>query len=212
MNYNNKLEYINYLRLKNDLELQKDKNNIGGAYIDKPIANQCDSFNYVEPSKTQLYTIPRGTILYHGSLDRESFNPYNIKLSDDKLVAYFSPNKRLSADYIIGCAIYPIKRGFLHKFRVKKNIEKLLIISSYEKKNHWTLKNIDNSFCSRRHNMQLDGIGFFFPKKFEQAGGANNIAFDAEFAICNPDDCLEYVSTQACSSMRKLSKEYHFSQ
>ena len=44
--------------------------------------------NYMEPSTTSLYNIPRGTIMYHGSLNRESFNPYDIRLGDDKLVAF----------------------------------------------------------------------------------------------------------------------------
>lgn len=175
--------------------------------------------NYAEPSKTTLYSIPRGTILYHGSLNRESFNPYDIRLGDDKLVSFFSPNKRLAADYIVGCALYPTKAGFLHKFRVKKDIEKILIISTYEKQQHWTLKFLEDSFCSRKFKIQLDGIGFFFPRRDEkdfssiQQGNdaPKRLSFDSEFAICNPNEYLEYISTQRCSSMRKLSKDYHFS-
>ena len=175
--------------------------------------------NYMEPSKTSLYNIPRGTIMYHGSLNRESFNPYDIRLGDDKLVSFFSPNKRLAADYIVGCALYPTKAGFLHKFRVKKDIEKILIISTYEKQQHWTLKFLEDSFCSRKFRIQLDGIGFFFPRRDEkdfssiQKGDGNpkRLSFDSEFAICNPNEYLEYISTQRCSSMRKLSKDYHFS-
>lgn len=171
-----------------------------------------EKLNYMEPSKTTLYTIPKGTIIYHGSLNKESFNPFDIRLGDDRLVAYFSPNKKLAADYIIGCALYPTKAGFLHKFRVKKDIEKILIISTYEKQNHWTLRFIEDSFCSRKFRIQLDGIGFFFPKKDELDVDKNEskIAFDSEFAICNPNEYLEYVSTQRCVAMRKLSKEYHF--
>lgn len=175
--------------------------------------------NYAEPSTTSLYSIPRGHILYHGSLSKESFNPYDIRLGDDKLVAFFSPNKRLSADYIVGCALYPTKTGFLHKFRVKKDIEKILIISTYEKQQHWSLKYLEDSFCSRNFRIQLDGIGFFFPRRDEKDFSAiqkgnddmKTIAFDSEFAICNPNEYLEYISTQRCSSMRKLSKDYHFS-
>ena len=175
--------------------------------------------NYMEPSKTSLYNIPRGTIMYHGSLNRESFNPYDIRLGDDKLVAFFSPNKRLAADYIVGCALYPTKAGFLHKFRVKKDIEKILIVSTHEKQAHWTLRFLEDSFCSRKFRIQLDGVGFFFPRRDEKdfvaiKQGMNettNLAFDSEFAICNPNEYLEYVSTQRCVSMRKLNAEYHFS-
>ena len=126
------------------------------------------NLNYMEPSKTTLFTIPKGSLLYHGSLNKESFNPYDIRLGDDKLVSYFSPNKRLAADYIVGCALYPNKAGFLHKFRVKKDIEKILIISTHEKQAHWTLSCIDESFCSRKFRIQLDGIGFFFARRDEK--------------------------------------------
>jgi hypothetical protein len=175
--------------------------------------------NYMEPSKTTLYTIPQGTILYHGSLYKESFNPYDIRLGDDKLVSYFSPNKRLSADYIIGCALYPTKAGFLHKFRVKREIPRIMIVSSFEKQPNWTLRFIEDSFCSRRFRIQLDGIGFFYPRKDESTFTSLNtdpdvpakVTFDSEFAICDPNYFLEYVATQRCVSNRKLSPEYHFS-
>jgi hypothetical protein len=176
-----------------------------------------DKLNYMEPSKTTLYTIPRGTILYHGSLYKESFNPFDIRLNEDKLVSYFSPNKRLAADYIVGCALYPTRSGYLHKFRVKKNIEKIMIVSTFEKKTNWTLSFIEDTFCSRKFRIQLDGIGFFFPRRDEQdlynAGNVQTdpqITFDAEFAICDPNEYLEYISTQRCVSMRKLSVNYHF--
>jgi hypothetical protein len=176
-----------------------------------------DKLNYMEPSKTTLYTIPRGTILYHGSLYKESFNPFDIRLKEDTLVSYFSPNKRLAADYIVGCALYPTRSGYLHKFRVKKNIERIMIVSTFEKKSNWTLSFMEDTFCSRKFRIQLDGIGFFFPRRDEQdlynAGNIQSdpkISFDAEFAICDPNEYLEYISTQRCVSMRKLSGNYHF--
>lgn len=166
--------------------------------------------NYMEPSKTTLYKIPKGTILYHGSLTKEAFNPYDIRLGDDRLVSYFSPNKALAADYIVGCALYPTKSGFLHKFRVKKDIEKILIVSTHDKQSHWSLEFLEDSFCSRKFRIQLDGIGFFFPTGIEDETYDNNQYFDSEFAICNPNEYLEYVSTQRCVSARKLNKEYNF--
>ena len=88
-----------------------------------------------------------------------------------------------------------------------------------EKQANWTLRFIEDSFCSRKFRIQLDGIGFFFPRRDEKdfvaiqqgASGATNLAFDSEFAICNPNEYLEYISTQRCVSMRKLNPEYHFS-
>ena len=180
-----------------------------------------EKLNYMEPSKTNLYTIPKGTILYHGTLYKESFNPFDIRLGEDKLVSYFSPNKRLSADYIVGCALYPTRSGYIHKFRVKKDIKQIMIISTFEKKPNWTLAFLEETFCSRKFRIQLDGIGFFFPRRDEQdsfTDGSNSetaqtdpkISFDAEFALCNPNESLEYISSERCISMRKLSEPYHF--
>lgn len=211
----------------NNVEPNDEKKQEGGAQVSEAdvLRHQQMSIyndrylNYMEPSKTTLYVVPRGTILYHGSMVRESFNPYDIRLGEDRLVSYFSPNKRLAADYIVGCALYPSKTGFLHKFRVKKDIEKILIVSTHEKQAHWTLRFLEDSFCSRKFRIQLDGVGFFFPRRDEKdfvaiKQGMNettNLAFDSEFAICNPNEYLEYVSTQRCVSMRKLNAEYHFS-
>ena len=107
--------------------------------------------------------------------------------------------------------LYPTKSGFLHKFRVKKDIEKILIVSTHDKQSHWSLEFLEESFCSRKFRIQLDGIGFFFPTGIEDQSYDNNKYFDSEFAICNPDEYLEYVSTQRCVSARKLNKEYNFS-
>jgi hypothetical protein len=177
-----------------------------------------DKLNYMEPSKTNLYTIPKGTILYHGTMYKESFNPYDIRLGEDKLVSYLSPNKRLAEDYIVGCALYPTKAGYIHKFRVKKDIKQIMIVSTFEKKPNWTLSFLEETFCSRKFRIQLDGIGFFFPKRDEYdsfgevpAGQTDpRVSFEAEFAICNPNEYLEYISSERCISMRKLSAEYHF--
>lgn len=231
--------YINFINILNNIDINNNnlnndkfiiKNNQSGGSDYNVQPNQDDNntndvqqinikdkLSYMEPSKTSLYTIPKGTILYHGSLYKESFNPFDIRLGEDKLVSYFSPNKRLAADYIVGCALYPNRQGYLHKFRVKKDIEKVMIVSTFEKKANWTLNFIEDTFCSRKFRIQLDGIGFFFPRRDEKdlynAGTVQSdpkITFDAEFAICDPNEYLEYISTQRCVSMRKLSADYHF--
>jgi len=233
-------DYLNYININNNLDTidQHDTGMIGGSnkdIFDVPVGsyqgpNEADvkqqlqmsiynreKLNYMEPSKTTLYTIQRGTVLYHGSLYKESFNPFDIRLGEDKLVSYFSPNKRLAADYIVGCALYPTRSGYIHKFRVKKNIEKIMIVSTFEKKANWTLSYIEDTFCSRKFRIQLDGIGFLFPRRDEQQlynptsiQEDPRVSFDAEFAICDPNEYLEYISTQRCISMRKVSDEYHF--
>ena len=225
------LEYMNYVKKKNDLEINKYiyKSQKGGInqydaaqleydqmQYDTPnnfIGYEGD-LNYMEASNNQLYEIPTGVILYHGSMNNASFNPTNIALGDDNLIAYFSPNKKLSADYIVGCSDYPHKQGFLHKFMVTRPIDKILIISSNEKKVDWSLSHIENRFCAT--DSELDGIGFFFPKRDSTNFISNNmmeddgVHFDAEFALCDPGQNLDYISTQRCSSLRKMSEEYVF--
>lgn len=168
------------------------------------------SLDYSPPSSISYYKIPQGTELYHGSFNRDSFNPYNIKLGDDILIAYFTPNIKLASDYIMGCAQYPEKKGgFIHKFRVKKDINKIIVISRYDKKNNWTKDYMENKFCQKKIGLNsdyTDGIAFFFPKGEENG----EIQFDVEFALCNPNEYLEYISTRSCVSMRKLSEPYSF--
>ena len=176
----------------------------------------------MEPSNLTLYTIPEGTLLYQGS-EVETFSPFNIKVGNgDERVSFFSPNKRMSIDYVKGCATYPTESGYLHMFRTKKSIERILIVSSFEKRSNWTNDYIDNSFC-RNYNIPINGIGFFFPYGVEsdkqndtetlaKSTTEQKMLFDSEFALCNPNEYLDYVNTQRCQSMRKLSPPYHFSQ
>lgn len=192
-------------------------------HVDYPQNNQREysrpnDLMYMDASKVITYTIPIGTLLYHGTMIKETFNPFDIKLGDDNLVAYFSPNKRLSSDYIMGCAMYPNKTGYIHKFRVKKEITKVIILSAYEKRNNWDLSHINNIYCNNKTGLQANGIGFFYPKKENEAFddmrtfSQSQMIFDSEFALCDPNEYLEYLSTQRCQSSRKLSNEYYFPQ
>jgi len=216
---------MDLIRLNNKLANFKfDIPLIGGSNNDDNDDNDSNDSNnkvlkFMEPSKMTLYTIPKGTLLYFGSFTTESFNPNDIKLDENNSISYFSSNKRLIADYIVGCALYPTKQGFLHKFRVKRDINKILIISTFERKANWTLSYLDETYCFRKNKTNLNGLGFFFPRKDEQdLYNLNNddsiidpkISFDAEFIICDPNEFLEYLSTQRCIGMRKLSPEYIF--
>lgn len=177
---------------------------------------------YQKPSSRQLYTIPAGKILYHGSTDKKTFDPFKIKLSESTLSAFFSPYKGFASDYIMRCSAFPSQNGYIHAFRVKKDIDKILILSPYELKNKDNiLGEIDNNFCKRVPNREdFNGIGFFFPDKdldnfsgdIERhiPEGATLDPNNAEFALCNPKEYLEYINTQECVSLRKLSEMYNF--
>jgi hypothetical protein len=167
---------------------------------------------YVEPSHLTLHVIKAGTILFHGSILKDTFNPLDIRLGKDSLVAFFSQNKRFAIDYVKGCATYPNEKGYIHKFIVKKDIDKIFIMSQYDRVNDWDPSVIENKYCgsSRAYN----GIGFFVStddqRKFGTAFSGDSV-FAAEFALCNPQEFLEYVGTESCISARKLSNEYNFS-
>ena len=167
-----------------------------------------------------MYTIPQGTIVYHGSLTRESFNVHDIRLGSDKLIAMFSPSKRIAADYIVGCALHPTKPGYIHKFLVHKDVERVRILSPYERAEHWTLQHLEDAFCSRRADLQSNGVGFFFKRedldRFNDFTSAKTLqqgpkgTHEAEFALCNPSEFLTYIGTYRCVSMRRLGDLYKF--
>lgn len=227
--------------MKTYVNLEYKKNDtMNGGSEQKEIMNKWDDLNKIsnnivkinqvpssQPNEMKLYTIPEGTILYHGSIDKESFNPYRIVLNKDTLVSYFTASKKLSADNIIGCANYPSKSGYIHKFRVKADIKNVLIVSPYEKQSNWDNKFIENNFCFKKNNgdetssltqpLQLDGIGFFYSSNTQKTlMDSNSQEFidgtgtTAEFALCNPNKWLQYISTQRCVGIRQLSDEYNF--
>ena len=186
-----------------------------------------NQINQEPPNSLKLFTIPEGTILYHGSIDKASFNPYQIVLGEDTLVSYFTASKKLSADYILGCAKYPSKTGYIHKFRVKKDITNILIISPYEKQKNWDEKFIENKFCFKKKDsdvsssltqpLYLNGIGFFYASDSQKtlldidlSKTMNSNGTTSEFALCNPNKWLDYISTQRCIGTRQLSDEHNF--
>lgn len=163
-------------------------------------------------SNSNICTIEEGTILFHGSTEKESFNPNRIVLGKNTLLSYFSENKTIASDYILGCTQYPTKTGYIHKFRVKKKIENLLIVSPYEKTAEWTEEFVNEQFCNA-NKLNQNNLVSNLTKPLTLSG----IAFKdgsnpSQYAICNPNEWLEYVSTQRCIGMNKLSSEYNFSQ
>jgi hypothetical protein len=227
--------YVNLEYKKNDTS-----SNMTGGSDQKEIMSKWDNLNKItnnvikinqvptaQPNELKLYTIPEGTILYHGSVEKESFNPFRIVLNKDTLVSYFTASKKLSADNIIGCARYPSKSGYIHKFRVKADIKNILIVSPYEKQPDWDNKFIENNFCFKKNignitssltePLQLDGIGFFYSSNTQKTlmdSNSQNLidgnGTTSEFALCNPNKWLQYISTQRCIGIRQLSNEYNF--
>jgi len=117
----------------------------------------------MEPTHETLYTIPAGTILYHGTTIMETFDPARIILGNEELVAFFSQDIRLAADYVNGCV--DGEKGAIHKFKTLKDIDRIYIVSQYDrtKGKNWDLKNIENNFC--KNSKRYNGVGFFILKK-----------------------------------------------
>jgi hypothetical protein len=161
---------------------------------------------YMNPSKMTTYTIKRGTILYHASTTKETFNPFVIKLGENgKLVAFFTPNRDHALSYIKNCTEFPEERGFIHMFKVNEDITDIMIVSPYD--TNFTLENIENNFCSRTHDPLLNGVGIFYPKEGVSYDTESKIA-ESEFALCHPNSkTLSYVGTYSCNGRAKLSTE-----
>jgi hypothetical protein len=159
------------------------------------------------PSHFTTYTIPKGTILFHGSMNIDTFDPFDIQLADVDL-AYFSQNRKFAADHIMSCSNYPLQRGYLHAFRVKEDIPKVVIMSIFKRREEWTMNWLYDHFCSGKSHPRYRGVGFFFPRggKKSATEDAGNPAFDSEFILCNPSEYLEYINTSRCIAMRRLSK------
>lgn len=162
---------------------------------------------YTEPG--QLYTLTKGTILFHGSMHKETFNPFNIKLGDtSSTAAFFSPNKQFAASRVSGCAMYPGKYGgFLHRFVVVQDIQYLRVLSVYEFSKESTPTHLEKMFCNNPINgNRLNGIVMFFP-----SGDATSASsgFDAEVLLCNTH-ALKYLGSQRCDKYRSFSAIYDF--
>jgi hypothetical protein len=188
-------------------------NNNNESFIDdedreiENIINKPVDLKFSEPSSLSLYTIPEGTILYHGSLTIKQFNTSRIMLNNSTSVAFFSPNRKISETYIDSCSKYPDETGFIHKFIVNKDIDSLYILAFNDENMDWNVDVIKEKFCDGTiHGNKLNGIGFFIPESNNNKQGSN---FSSEFSLCNPSAFLTYIGTFTCSSTRKMTEEYN---
>jgi hypothetical protein len=167
----------------------------------------------------QTYTIKEGTILYHATTNKKGFNTNYINFGQDKLINFFTPNFRLASDKIEGCSIDK-QNGYIHVFRVIKDIPNIYVRLPYDIVDDINSGLLANEFCSENQN--YCGIGFFYPKnniemfsnnlnQQTQLNVIDNVEqYYSEFGICNPKPYLEYLYSQRCQSLRKLSEPYRF--
>lgn len=169
--------------------------------------------------RLETYTIKEGTILYHATSNKKGFNTNYINLGQDKLINFFTPNFRLASDKIEGCSVDK-QNGYIHVFRVIKDIPNIYVRLPYDIADDINSGILANEFCSKNQNYY--GIGFFYPKNNIEMFSNNmyqqsqpNILdnpdqYYSEFGLCNPKPYLEYLYSQRCQSLRKLSDPYRF--
>ena len=177
----------------------------------------------------KTYVIPVGTILYY-STDRKGFNVDSINLygsgtlnGSSEVISLFTPNFRLASDNIQGCSADK-QKGYIHAFQVIREIPDICIKLPFDTNNDISLENIHKNFC--QGNEKYLGVGFFYPKNDienfnnnignfdtenqEQSKDINDDQHYSEFYLCNPRPYLEYIYSQKCMSLRKISKQYKF--
>ena len=177
-----------------------------------------NSLPHLEPSHITLFTIPKGTTLYHGSPNLKQFNPKVINIGNDSLVAFFSPNKDIASMYIKKCMADENGKieGYVHEFVTIVDIKKIFVFSPDDKDLLWKTKVIEDKFCNGGTYGKLDGVGFAVPDKEKGKFVNDTISFpddkeSCEFALCNPSaDILRYVNTFRCDGPSKLSDAYRF--
>lgn len=185
------------------------------------IENGPSSLPHMDASHMTFFTIPIGTELFHGSNHVSQFNTTRVDIGGSELAAFFSPNKKFASSYIQECATAPETRGYIHKFRVAKTLDRIYIISPEDKDFAWNEKTLKDKFCNSTKLDNINGIGFFVPEseadkfaKDTNGGDSRNSdkIHSSEFALCNPGAFLEYVGTYRCIGPRQLSDEYNFNE
>lgn len=200
--------------------------------MSQTISNQLTSSTQTFPDKylqrpdfvtdeIKTYTIKKGTILYHSVTNKRGFNTQNIQLGKDKIILFFTPNFRLASDKIEGCSIDK-QKGYIHVFEVNQDIPNIFVKLPYDTDEDISMETLHDQFCSG--SRQYNGVGFFYPKNEieifsntmmnslnqtqTQLQGISEENFYSEFGLCNPTPYLNYLYSQKCQSLRKLSQPY----
>lgn len=156
-------------------------------------------------TRPQYYTIPEGTILYHGTKTINQFESTYINLGqteNDNFAVWFTPDKEVSERQIAKCqAIFGNdgnlavnEGGWIHAFRVKSGgIPYIKLVSADDKDLKFAPKEVSSKFCKVDPNnkaQRINGIGFF--RKVSES------EFESQFALCTTTEYLEYVGTYSC--------------
>lgn len=168
---------------------------------------------YTGPTTPTVAMIPQGTILFHGTTSKATFDTNTINLGGDKLISYFTPHEEMAAQEIKGCTDFPGTGGYIHKFRATRDVDNLFVMSVYEKNKNMDIQYYYDNYCTQknvdRYGMTFNGIAFF-----NSNSGVFNpdvVIHKSKIAICNPKAVgLEYLSTRQCLAQSQFSSEYQF--
>jgi hypothetical protein len=168
-------------------------------------------------SRINLATIPMGATLYHASENISQFNDTLINIGTSSLFAFFTTDKNNAMSKIKNCAVEKGFPGYIHVFKVKQNITKILMLDPNDislhhiedkfvdksvPENQKLISSLENKFCrdtSASSGVKLDGIGFIIPKSTCMSCDINSMP--QEYALCNPQEFLTYDSTLSCVSI-----------
>jgi hypothetical protein len=107
------------------------------------------------------------------------------------------------------------KNGYIHVFKVKKDIPNIFVMYSKDINSNFDFDKLKNEFCLDNHN--YNGLGFFYPKDnieifsdTQQIDLSNQTNYYSEFGLCDPGSNLEYLYSQKCVTLKKLSEPFRF--
>lgn len=152
-------------------------------------------------SSMSYITLPENINIYYGTTRLNTFDPNDIKLSDNTLLALFSNNPKLAADNFMSCSNFPGTKGYLHQFRIKKDIPYIQLIHSASLNDNYSLTQLDKTFCQRSQNPKLNGFAY----SIKRLGNFNTETYDYIIGLCNPNEYLEYVSSSNCIGKHRLT-------
>jgi hypothetical protein len=136
------------------------------------------------------YVLPKNTILYHGTLSHNIFNPTTIKFNNQDFIAFFSTIKDYATEYIASKTNKKTEYGYIHQFTTKHDIPHIAIVSKAD-----TQKDVKRD--------QINGLGFYFKNNITDQDNINSYC---EFALLNPNHELEYINTEKCIIDRNIYK------
>lgn len=185
------------------------------------VESKCDE----KPIARKTYTIPSGSILYHGSVELETFNTKPLIVGSKTYTTFFTFSEELAALEFGNCRPEPGK-GYLHKFEVIKSINNVILSELYSQ-NYvgengvsmaYDLDNINNNYCGNYINQfgqTFDAVAFKKQPDDSELSITNLTDHpdieNIKVAICKPHEFLVYKSSRRCQ-YGKLSGDYNFTE